>query len=434
MTRRLLAAIVLLFASFSFYAADNDPLIVHEWGTFTTVQGTDGIQLTWTPSIKTDLPDFVYSRDTGNGGIKGVALLDTGEKSRTPARVRMETPVIYFYSQAERVVDVRVRFPNGRITEWYPQATTVGPFRVAGPAGAPAGAENPSQSMIAWNAVTILSREATDVAAPTLIRDREDKQAVHYYAARETDANFLRVTSPHSRNGSRSEHERDLFYRGVGFFTTPLTVKLDEGEREVTLSTGSAEPLAGVFVLTVQGGSMRYQKIERVTAHAGMVVDLNAQSFEPLADARKRIMDDVAASLVDSGLYAREARAMIETWKDQWFAEEGTRVLYLLPRSWTDETLPLEISPRPDNIVRVMVGRAEVITPSLERALQKQIVAFGSSDPATRQRAAADARRLGGRFAAPAVQRIVERNPDAMFQQHAWELLALAGAPAAPGT
>ena len=33
----------------------------------------------------------------------------------------METPVIYFYSDREQTVNVRVRFPHGLITEWYPQ-------------------------------------------------------------------------------------------------------------------------------------------------------------------------------------------------------------------------------------------------------------------------------------------------------------------------
>jgi len=423
MDARLLAIIALLAASCGLHAAANDdPLVVHEWGTFTTVQGGDGVQLKWTPTIKTDLPDFVYSRDVDNGGIRGVQLLETSEKVRTPGQVRMETPVIYFYSRAERVLDVRVLFPTGRITEWYPQATTVGPFATV----STAGAENPAQSLIAWNGVTVLSRDTADVAAATLIRDREDAQAGHYYAARATDANILRVTSTHVRNRNKTEQERDLFYRGVGFFAAPLTVKLDGSEREVTLSTGSAQPLVSLFVLNIRKGTMRYQKVERISMQSDMVLDLDAQSFEALTDVRERIMSDVSTALVQQGLYEKEARAMVETWKDQWFAEEGTRVLYLLPRTWTDRILPLEISPRPDNVVRVMVGRAELLTPSLERALQKQIVAFGRGDTAAKQQAAANARKLGGRFVAPAIQKMLAGSRDAAFQQDAWELTALA--------
>jgi len=34
----------------------------------------------------------------------------------------METPVLYFYPLKPMTVSVRVDFPNGRVTEWYPRA------------------------------------------------------------------------------------------------------------------------------------------------------------------------------------------------------------------------------------------------------------------------------------------------------------------------
>ena len=38
----------------------------------------------------------------------------------------METPVLYFYPDRAMNVSVRVDFPHGRITEWYPSAQMVG--------------------------------------------------------------------------------------------------------------------------------------------------------------------------------------------------------------------------------------------------------------------------------------------------------------------
>ena len=49
--------------------------------------------------------------------------------------------------------------------------------------------------------------------------------------------------------------------------------------------------------------------------------------------------------LTREGLYPREARAMVDTWRDSWF-EEGTRLLYIVPRATVDAMLPLEITPR----------------------------------------------------------------------------------------
>ncbi len=47
----------------------------------------------------------------------------------------METPAIYFYAKEPRTVGVSVQFPRGLITEWYPQASRVGP--AMGPTNSP---------------------------------------------------------------------------------------------------------------------------------------------------------------------------------------------------------------------------------------------------------------------------------------------------------
>jgi hypothetical protein len=56
----------------------------------------------------------------------------------------------------------------------------------------------------------------------------------------------------------------------------------------------------------------------------------------------------------------REAQAMIATWRSTW-SEPGLRVLYVVPRRLTDEVLPLAITPPPSALVRVLVGRTEVL-------------------------------------------------------------------------
>ena len=120
MNARVLVAVTLLAASFGLSAATDDPFVVHEWGTFTTVQGADGEQIWWCPPASVDLPDFVYRAAMGQDDRP----VTFNPKDLT-ALARMETPVIYFYSQRERIADVRVLFRGGNLTEWYPQATRV---------------------------------------------------------------------------------------------------------------------------------------------------------------------------------------------------------------------------------------------------------------------------------------------------------------------
>ena len=404
MHARVLAATVALLVVSSALQAADPPLVVHEWGTFTSVQGHDGKQTWWLPHLKTDLPSFVYSRRVENGGIKGAKLLRG--KDGQSAILRMETPVIYFYSDTGRTVNVRVRLPQGEITEWYPQATRIGPSYRPDGQGAPL-----DNSLIEWKGVTILPRDTAEVSAGKLIRTSDGLQADHYYSARATDANVLRVNSPQARNGV--EYERDLFYRGLAEFPGPLTATVDSGETQLTLVTEGPDALQNLFVVTIHEGLMRYQKVDRVTPDKSTDVSLHAVPFAALEDTRSRLMEDMVKALVSEGLYDKEARAMVDTWKHQWFAEEGSRVFYLLPRAWTDRVLPLEVTPKPDRVVRVMVGRAELVMPSIERALKQQIMAFKSGDAAAQEHAVATVRDMNlGRFLAPAQQIAVESDRD----------------------
>jgi hypothetical protein len=312
----VLAAAALLTASFSLHPATDDPFVVHEWGTFTTAQGADGEQIWWTPPASVDLPDFVYrSQMSGNWSSKPIF-----HPKDVNALARMETPVIYFYSQRERSADVRVLFRAGILTEWYPQGT-----RVESQATPVSGAAaHTRQFLIEWNDVKILARDTRDMTLAGLIHSNAGA-GDHYYIARETDANFLRVSSPLARKGP--EHERNLFYRGLGYFQAPLTVGMDADEQQLSLSAREAEQIDGAFLVSIRQGMMRYQKIDRRISNATSTIDPNTQPFGALGDVRKLAMDDMVRALVDQGLYEKEARAMVNTWQDQWFAEEGTRVL-----------------------------------------------------------------------------------------------------------
>src|SRR5439155_23891231 len=85
------------------------------------------------------------------------------------------------------------------------------------------------------------------------------------------------------------------------------------------------------------------------------------------------LADVVVKGLTAAGLYEREARAMVKTWDAAWFKEEGTRLLYLVPRAKTDELLPLTVDPKPAEVVRVLVGRHDFLTPEQEATADRQV-------------------------------------------------------------
>jgi hypothetical protein len=305
-------------------------LTVHEWGTFTSIAGEDGRAVEWTPLVgPDDLPCFV---DRFQVGLKGLL----------PGTIRMETPVLYFYSPRDVTVDVAVRFRQGLVTEWYPSAAVT-------PSGVGAGSLRSAafESSIRWNSVKITPRLAPDFPV-------EDGPS-HYYAARNTDASTLEVGT---------EKEKFLFYRGVGGFGSPLLAAIDP-DGKIVVANPRDEAIGDVILFENRDGAIGYEV--RQTSDSRTTFDpliVEEGSFPPLVELERLLMAH--------GLYPREAAAMVETWRDSWF-EEGARLFYIVPRQIVDAILPLEVTPTPAATERVFVGRIELITATVAKSVRDAI-------------------------------------------------------------
>jgi hypothetical protein len=158
-------------------------------------------------------------------------------------------------------------------------------------------------------------------------------------------------------------------------------------------------------------------QVDKQTIRCGALPDLIAgasQSLSPdrdiglalgLKEGVEKAKEHVAASLVAAGLYPKEARAMVNTWEKSYFRAEGLRLLYILPRAIVDETIPIQVRPAPQQLVRVMVGRVEVLTPSTERRIEKAVADLVAEDPLARKTAQAELDRLG-RLREPVLRRL----------------------------
>src|SRR5262249_14332207 len=142
-------------------------LVAHEWGTFTSFSGADGVPVGFHPD-NSGLPDFVYRVDQYGADSKAVHLDRNGT-------VSLETPVLYVYTDRETRASVKVDFPKGWITEWYPAAAALPG------AGKPSRAEGQS---IRWDVRLLAGSQ------PEFPRGPKDNS---YYRARETDAVGLQV-------------------------------------------------------------------------------------------------------------------------------------------------------------------------------------------------------------------------------------------------
>jgi len=160
--------------------------------------------------------------------------------------------------------------------------------------------------------------------------------------------------------------EKFLFYRGVGNFGLPFTTRINDAG-VVSLTNGGEQPLTAALLVDINGQNIRVASLSKLAP--GKTQDFAAAQPVSIGELEAAVV----AALKAEGLYEKEALSMVATWKQSWFAEQGTRVLYMVPQPLTDELLPLTISPAPTEKVRVLVGRMEVMSPEAEQQMMTAV-------------------------------------------------------------
>lgn len=401
----------------------TDELVVHEWGTFTTFSGKNGIQMEFRANVDDALPYFVYDRARQAGVWRSPF-----SKARTRGRVRMETPITYFYTDSIRSVDVSVAFPNGLLTEFYPPVKTMEPpFGIAevynskGSFGIDVAELNPhpngeqagkaGTSVLNWGTLNLIppkflspaiDDESLRNTVHAKLADRLAPQAVdgeHYTAARVPESAFVHIHLPEQPKAPQFAQgdyfEKFLFYRGIGGFNIPLQMTA-KGGGEFALTNAGSQAFTSLLLVSNQSDGLKFSLHPSIAPGQDVTLTLpeETQTLETLSNT-------ITAELVKTGLYEAEAKAMVATWHHSWFQERGTRLFYLLPQTMTDELLPLSVQPSPTETVRVMVGRYEILTPE-DEAVFLQVINKGLAAEAPPALSSIFAARK--RFAAPALE------------------------------
>jgi hypothetical protein len=359
--------------------------VVHEWGTLTSVVGSDGSTQPGLHHEEEDLPAFVADRMKQTELRGGAMTVDA----------KMETPVTYFYSDDARTVKARVGFPTGVFTQWYPFVQTMAPAvlkladglhdrtmesaEVIPSACRPMWSTPFQHGLLDWGNVEILKG---DVELPGPLGKTT------WGFARNVAANPIRV---------QGQGEKFLFYRGLGTYDYPLHVTV-EGQ-SVRLTDSIAEPLRSVFLMNVTREGAGFTEVPDVSSMTTATIpgaNLTHARFVAMLKAK------LAVNLVNDGLFTDEALAMVDTWERSYFLTPGVRILYLLPQSKTDALIPLTIEPKPDVTKRTMVIRVEVMTPEQEKQLSGWLHDLAAGD------ANAKSKILSlGRFAEPHLTRVL---------------------------
>src|SRR5262249_3946880 len=124
-----------------------DDIIVHEWGTFTSLQNESGRALMGIARDVEPLPPFVKNLLPDLNGGKGIP-----DSISPEVTMRLETPVVYFHLPAGSApikVDFSATFHGGVLLPWYPEA-----HNSLLPLGSPQLSSKTNKTLT-WNGVTV---------------------------------------------------------------------------------------------------------------------------------------------------------------------------------------------------------------------------------------------------------------------------------------
>jgi len=353
----------------TFGTAQAADLVIHEWGTITTIHDAAGNPATGLNRIAEDdvLPSFVHRYEPATTSQPQRQL---GKSPLVPGRpdvtMRLETPVIYFHpppnKKYDNPIDVTVRFRGGVLNEFYPDA------KASIALDTPRVHDKMEAGVIQeWNGDVLNNYVVGKLQWKGLrLHDTVVAPLTHseiWLAPREVSS--VSVFSP-----AAGEGEQYLFYRGVAHLDALLQTKVTGSQ--VTLHApaqlvwlDAPATVPNIWLADVRAdGMIAFREHAAVTLRKeeagkelGRIKRSGAGDYTDAGAAQLRA--SLKKALLAQGLFADEAEAMLNTWKASYFQKAGLRVFYIVPRAWTDYFLPLEFSV-PTRVNRVIVGRIDL--------------------------------------------------------------------------
>lgn len=388
-------------------APPADVLAVHEWGTFTTMVGSDGVALCGLHHEEEALPAFVHCPKPLQEGYHRGLMAKGLNVPLSHVTLKLETPVLYVHTRSARQLRIEVDFAQGLLTQWYPRARGSGPTLPEFQGRL--DLRRIRHSTLAWDVDVLPAGLPAGTAYPDVAID--DPWAI----AREVEAAPLRARGP-----GAVEAEHYVFYRGLGTHALPFAA-LAHGKGRGSFRNRHDHLIPSALVLEVRGDQARLLTTGTIDAQGAWDFDLAPVELRPKETVAELAHAAVRRALVEAGLAADEARAFVRTWSRSWFLQDGLRILYVVPRDLVDRILPLRITPQPDQLVRVLLGRMEVIPPETERAVAETLLAQHRGDAA---RAKSWETLLAfGRFLEPHLRRAAASAEDPLARATATRLL-----------
>ena len=302
----------------------KNSLVVHEWGVFRVNSDVDfanaDMRAEWD-----NLPEFVY------GHIKGrIVPVHWGA-----VEIRKK-PIIFFHAPEAMTARVKVDFPGGLPGVWYP--ATINPAVI--------GVERQPKTgnTLEWSLGIKQCPQGWRPKQPTgpAINEKHWFSRLRQVKCDEIFANY-------SENPTDVEREKFLYYDGL--FPQGKWLKVGVEKDRVSVTSQVKHAVYDVAVVDRRGDKARVGRIAKL--EAGETIE--SISFEESEESRfaSKASDVLAKQIVEAGLHADEASSLVDLWRKEMFETPGLHLFFRLPQSEYDARMPLTITPRPKEAVRV---------------------------------------------------------------------------------
>jgi hypothetical protein len=230
---------------------------------------------------------------------------------------KLETPVIYFYTDEPRDVQVDVDFPRGYMTRWYPDATEYTPTmpdcswhqtRCPSEEREAHGWDRLADGEMSWDvSLTEVDKSSDMVDVPPediWAPSREVPGAAFVQHGQETD--------------------KFIFYRGVGRASLPfkITSKQTQNGPKITFQNESPQRVPTVYLMHITEDRGRIVEVGGVEPGGSKTAVPQGEAL-PTEEFVSEAKGIVKTGLEQTGLTSAESEAMVETWAHSYLRATG---------------------------------------------------------------------------------------------------------------
>jgi len=325
MSRILMLAGLLGLCALSGLRAE-EPFVVHEWGVWVRQVQGPSISAEGVPVQGQGYADIGAPKELLSGLPAFVKHYQPVPVSRVMNQ-NWDKPVLHLYGPEGLQCKLTLKFPQGQPTAFWPLPIST--------------TEANSRGRFQVTRVTSMFWEGRlSAAAPADLPKSPEK---HWW-------NAVRAVPGMYINTAQGS-ERFLFYEGTAAQQPTLNAVLDS--EVLTLKNGADQESGPVLVVAYDGQTLWWKSVTSLAASAKL--DLKRTELEQAPGDADKLLDAARAQWLAFGLTKEESAAIVESWKPDLTKHVGLMVIARLPAPLYEKMFPLEVTPKPKEIVRAGV-------------------------------------------------------------------------------